>query len=101
MEQFAPADAPIPRIHVIPPAIDPCSPKNLHLPDETARRVLEWMGVRTDRPLVTQVSRFDPWKDPLGVLNHALAEAKARRPCPPRGRGGGAPRRGPSGFGRS
>jgi trehalose synthase len=68
MAEFAPPDVPTPRIEVIPPAIDPCSPKNLTLPTETARQVLEWLGVRTDRPLVTQVSRFDPWKDPLGVL---------------------------------
>lgn len=34
----------------------------------TARGVLEWIGVELDRPLVTQVSRFDPWKDPLGVI---------------------------------
>ena len=30
--------------------------------------MLEWIGVDTARPLVTQVSRFDPWKDPLGVI---------------------------------
>ena len=39
-----------------------------HPVTDTARRVLEWLGIRTDRPLVTQVSRFDPWKDPLGVI---------------------------------
>jgi trehalose synthase len=68
MAEFAPPDVPTPRIDVIPPAIDPCSPKNLRLPADTARQVLEWLGVWTDRPLVTQVSRFDAWKDPLGVL---------------------------------
>jgi len=38
------------------------------LADATARGVLEWIGVELDRPLITQVSRFDPWKDPLGVI---------------------------------
>jgi trehalose synthase len=36
--------------------------------DRTARNLLEWIGVRPDVPLVTQVSRFDPWKDPHGVI---------------------------------
>jgi len=44
------------------------NPKNLELPKATARQVLEWIGVRTDSPLVTQVSRFDTRKDPLGVI---------------------------------
>lgn len=34
----------------------------------TTRRVLQWIGVDVGKPLVTQVSRFDPWKDPLGVV---------------------------------
>jgi trehalose synthase len=66
--EFAPTDVPTPVVEIIPPAIDPLNPKNLTLPEATARQVLEWIGVRTDRPLVTQVSRFDPWKDPLGVI---------------------------------
>jgi trehalose synthase len=40
----------------------------MDLPDATSREVLEWVGVHPERPLVTQVSRFDPWKDPLGVI---------------------------------
>jgi trehalose synthase len=68
MADFAPPNVPARKVVIIPPAIDPCSPKNLALPVDTARGVLEWLGVRTDRPLVTQVSRFDPWKDPLGVI---------------------------------
>ena len=44
------------------------SPKNLPLARVTAKQVLEWIGVRVDVPLITQVSRFDPWKDPLGVI---------------------------------
>lgn len=68
LAEFAPPDTPPVRVEIIPPAIDPCSPKNLPLAADTARQVLEWLGVRTDRPLVTQISRFDPWKDPLGVI---------------------------------
>jgi len=66
---FVPPDLPIDRVAVVPPAIDPLSPKNLPLARVTARQVLDWIGVRLDTPLVTQVSRFDPWKDPLGVID--------------------------------
>lgn len=68
MEEFVPPEFPIERVEIMPPAIDPLSPKNMSLADETARAVLEWIGVELDRPLVSQVSRFDPWKDPLGVI---------------------------------
>lgn len=65
---FAPRDLPVKRVEIIPPAIDPESPKSLELDLALARRVLQWIGVELDRPLLTQVSRFDPWKDPLGVI---------------------------------
>ncbi|WNG33286.1 glycosyltransferase [Archangium minus] len=68
LESFIPPRFPIRRIAILPPAIDPLSPKNLALPPKLARHILEWIGVRLDRPLVTQVSRFDKWKDPLGVV---------------------------------
>lgn len=68
MPEFVPPDLPIARVEIIPPAIDPLSPKNLPLAENTAQQVLEWIGVRLNRPLITQVSRFDPWKDPLGVI---------------------------------
>ena len=68
MEEFVAPDIPVPRVEVIPPAIDPLSPKNMPLGDDTAEEVLEWIGVHSERPLITQVSRFDPWKDPLGVI---------------------------------
>ena len=68
MEEFLPPDLPVARVEVIPPAIDPLSPKNMELPEALARQVLGWIGVQLDKPLITQVSRFDPWKDPLGVI---------------------------------
>lgn len=68
MAEFVPPDFPVARVEVIPPAIDPLSPKNMPLPEATAKQVLEWIGVRLSRSLITQVARFDPWKDPLGVI---------------------------------
>jgi trehalose synthase len=57
------------RIEILPPAIDPLSPKNMALSPEDAAFVCNQFGIDVDRPLITQVSRFDPWKDPLGVID--------------------------------
>jgi trehalose synthase len=57
------------RVHVIPPAIDPLAPKNMGLSPDDAAYVCQQFGVDVDRPLLVQVSRFDPWKDPLGVID--------------------------------
>ena len=65
---FVPARLPGAPVEIIPPAIDPESPKNMRTRHTTRRRVLEWIGIDTTARLVTQVSRFDPWKDPLGVI---------------------------------
>src|SRR5215204_1501425 len=65
---FAPPDVPVERVEIIPPAIDPESPKNFELDARDASRLLRWIGVEAEKPLVTQISRFDPWKDPLGVI---------------------------------
>jgi trehalose synthase len=54
--------------HTIMPAIDPFSPKNLQLSKDYLRQVAEKYGLTDGRPVITQVSRFDPWKDPVGVI---------------------------------
>jgi trehalose synthase len=56
------------RVEVIPPAIDPESTKNVKLDRAFAARILRWLGMGLEVPFITQVSRFDPWKDPLGVI---------------------------------
>jgi trehalose synthase len=66
---------PIPQV-LIPPSIDPLSDKNRPLGAEETRAILERLGVPTDKPLVTQVSRFDRLKDPLGVID-AFRKARA------------------------
>jgi trehalose synthase len=58
-----------PIVAVAPPSIDPLSPKNRPLPPEIADDVVHRFGVDPKRPLLLQVSRFDPWKDPLGVID--------------------------------
>lgn len=57
------------RVHIVPPAIDPLAPKNMALSPEDASYVCQQFGIDVDRPLICQVSRFDPWKDPLGVID--------------------------------
>jgi trehalose synthase len=56
-------------VHICPPAIDPLSPKNMALSPEDAAFVCDQFGIDVDRPLLCQVSRFDPWKDPMGVID--------------------------------
>jgi len=56
-------------VTIMPPAIDPLSPKNMAFSPEDAAFVCRQFGIDVDRPLVTQVSRFDPWKDPIGVID--------------------------------
>jgi trehalose synthase len=68
MDQFVPEVLRDSNIAIIPPGIDPLSPKNMTVPADLCRQIVEWTGVRLDRALITQVSRFDPWKDPLGVI---------------------------------
>ncbi len=54
---------------IIPPSIDPISTKNKNLTHQKARRLLSKYGIDTDKPIISQISRFDPWKDPFGVLS--------------------------------
>jgi trehalose synthase len=68
IDQYVPSglDA---RAHVIPPAIDPLAPKNMAFSTDDAVYICGQFGIDVDRPLICQVSRFDPWKDPLGVID--------------------------------
>ncbi len=76
MPNFVPAIGGLPPAYIWPPAIDPLNPKNMALSAEDAAYIVDQFGIDVDRPLLTQVSRFDPWKDPLGVID-AYREVKA------------------------
>ncbi len=69
MPQFVPPDLTGLRVEFIPPAIDPLSPKNRALPKYLFREEVAEFGIDLSRPLMIQVARFDPWKDPQGVID--------------------------------
>lgn len=56
-------------VAIISPSIDPLSDKNKPLPEDRILSTLERYDVDPNRPILIQVARFDPWKDPLGVIN--------------------------------
>ena len=66
-EKYKKNDLPVEQ-KIIYPAIDPLSTKNIDIPDEVIEKTLRKFDVKTDKPLITQISRYDPWKDPEGVL---------------------------------
>jgi trehalose synthase len=67
--EYVPATDRLPEAFIWPPAIDPLAPKNMALSPEDAAYIVDQFGIDVERPLLTQVSRFDPWKDPLGVID--------------------------------
>lgn len=66
-EKYKKPDLPVPQ-KVIRPAIDPLSPKNQPLDNIIINKTLRKFNIPTDKPLVVQISRFDKWKDPEGVI---------------------------------
>lgn len=54
--------------YLIPPSIDPLSEKNIDLPAEEIQSTIGELGIDTERPFMLQVSRFDSFKDPVGVI---------------------------------
>jgi len=69
MREYVPKASGLPECYIWPPAIDPLAPKNMALSAEDAAYIVDQFGIDVERPLLTQVSRFDPWKDPLGVID--------------------------------
>ncbi|OGX46864.1 MAG: glycosyl transferase family 1 [Omnitrophica WOR_2 bacterium RIFOXYA2_FULL_45_12] len=65
------------RQFLIPPSIDPLSDKNKELPREMIDSVMRKYNIPDDKPIVTQISRFDRLKDPLGVIDAYLLVKKS------------------------
>jgi trehalose synthase len=68
LKDFVARSLPSRKVVVFPPAIDPLTKKNKALVLSEAKRILAKLGIDTKKPLISQISRFDPWKDPLGVI---------------------------------
>ena len=69
MEEYAKEPVLGPELVIIRPAIDPTSTKNADISPEVVREILKRYEIDPDRPIIAQISRFDPWKDPLGVID--------------------------------
>ncbi|MFX0163279.1 MAG: glycosyltransferase [Candidatus Hodarchaeota archaeon] len=67
-EKYKSKDLPLEQ-RVINPAIDPLSPKNMEISDKLILKNLKKFYIPSDKPIITQISRFDKWKDPEGVIN--------------------------------
>lgn len=78
-ESYKRADLPVSQ-QVVHPAIDPLSRKNMELAPSRCRRLLQRARIPVDKPLVTQVSRFDRWKDPVGLV-HAFKSVRRNNDC--------------------
>lgn len=68
-----------PKVFIRYPPIDPLSDKNRPIRQSEIEKILQRYGVDPDRPIIGQVSRFDPWKDPLGVVD-AYVKVRERIP---------------------
>lgn len=66
-EKYKKEDLPVEQ-RVIVPAIDPLSLKNKELSEGDILKYVRKAGIPNDKPVITQVSRMDPWKDPEGLL---------------------------------
>ncbi|MDO8670649.1 MAG: glycosyltransferase [Dehalococcoidia bacterium] len=69
LQGYVKPDLKMPMVAIAPPAIDPLSTKNVEMSREAVDEVIHRYGVDSTRPIMLQVSRFDPWKDPLGVID--------------------------------
>jgi trehalose synthase len=68
LPDYVPEDLGVPVVPIAP-CIDPLAPKNMALSAQDAAYIVRQYGIDVQRPLILQVSRFDPWKDPLGVVD--------------------------------
>lgn len=65
------------KMKIIYPAIDPCSEKNNSITLAAAKKIINQYGINTNKPIISQISRFDPWKDTLGIIQaYYLAKNK-------------------------
>lgn len=69
MKEYVHPDVPTPKVYVIPPSIDPLSEKNREMKWSEIENIAKRYDINVERPIITMVARFDPWKDPLGAID--------------------------------
>ncbi len=69
MENYLREDLTRDRVVIMPPSIDPLSEKNMELKEGEVLRVLERFDVDPEKPIITQVARFDPWKGVFDAID--------------------------------
>jgi trehalose synthase len=69
MEDYVQESLKSKKVAIIHPTIDPLSSKNQPIAEEQITAILTKYDIDPEKPIITQVSRFDPWKDPLGVID--------------------------------
>jgi trehalose synthase len=67
LPEFQKNDLKVPQ-SVIHPAIDPVTSKNKPVSEAKISSYLDKFGIDRKKPIISQISRFDPWKDPIGVV---------------------------------
>jgi len=67
-EKYFKEDLPV-KQRLMYPAINPLSDKNKDMSEDAMMKQIAKAGIPTDKPVITQVSRLDPWKDPEGVID--------------------------------
>jgi len=76
-KEFVPPNLRLAKVATMAPAIDAFSSKNMFIKRYVCREMLENLGIDRQRLLITQVSRFDLWKDPFGTIRaYRLAKEK-------------------------
>lgn len=78
-ESYKKDDLPVEQ-RIIHPAIDPLTQKNREIKNGTIKDFLQKFDIPTDKPLLTQISRFDKWKDPVGVIE-VFEEVRKKIDC--------------------
>ena len=70
------------KIHqtIIMPSIDPLNDKNRKLSNQKVKTILSKQGIKFNKPIVSQISRYDQWKDPCGVID-AFKKVKKKVDC--------------------
>lgn len=68
-KQYVVPSLTVPTLTIRPPSINPLSEKNRELTDDEICATLQRFDIKADQPIITQVGRFDPWKDPSGAID--------------------------------